>query len=50
MMEIDLVTLIAQVGFPIAVTVYLLVRLDRTLHSLRDEVKSLAGYIKEMDK
>ena len=40
-MEFDLITLISQVGFPIAVAGFVLVRLDHTLKDLRDEIVSL---------
>jgi len=34
-------TLVAQVGFPIVVAGFVLLRLDRSLHELRDEIKGL---------
>jgi len=40
-MEFDLITLISQVGFPIAVAAFILVRLDHTLKSLREEIIGL---------
>lgn len=45
-MELDLVTLIAQVGFPIAVAAYVLVRLNSSLNSLRDEIVHLRHELK----
>ena len=40
-MEIDFVTLISQVGFPIAVATYVLIKLNATLLSVRDELQLL---------
>jgi hypothetical protein len=36
---VDLPQLVAQVGFPMAVAVFVLVRLEGALHQLRDEVR-----------
>lgn len=46
----ELVTLIANVGFPIAVTVYLLVIFGNKLDRLSDAVESLAKYIEGLSK
>ena len=47
-MEFDLITLTSQVGFPIAVAAYVLIKLNASLNSLRDEVFSLSNTIKKM--
>ena len=41
----DLVTLIANVGFPVAVTAYLLVRLEKQFVNLADSVNKLNNII-----
>ena len=42
----DLVQLIAQVGFPMAVAVFLLVRLDARLEKLTAAIDELTGELK----
>lgn len=41
----DLVTLIGNVGFPVAVTAYLLVRLEKQFVNLADSVNKLNNII-----
>lgn len=48
MMDIDIVTLIAQVGFPAAIAIFVLVRLDHTLRALRDEILALSGEFRRL--
>lgn len=45
----ELVRLVGTTGFPIAVTAYLLLRLDRTLLELRDEIRALPGRIRDRE-
>lgn len=47
-MEVDLVTLIGQVGFPIAVAAYLLIRVDKTMKELAGAVSSLSAKVGEL--
>jgi hypothetical protein len=41
-MEIDLIALIGQVGFPMAVATYLLVKVDKSIRDLTAAVNALA--------
>lgn len=42
--------LISTVGFPIAVTAFLLWRLDTTMRELRDAVRDLIGQLEHLRK
>ena len=44
-MEFDLQNLIASVGFPIALSMYLLVRIDEKLQILSDSINELSKNI-----
>lgn len=44
----ELLTQVANLGFPIAVTVYLLVRIESKLSQLSDTIQDLTIAIKEM--
>ena len=43
----DVVTLVGNVGFPIAVTVYVLTRLEAKMENLNQSITELAHAIKE---
>lgn len=45
-----LVTLIGNVGFPIAVSIYLLVRIEGKLESLTSSINNLSSVINAMEK
>lgn len=49
MME-AIVSLIGNVGFPIAVSIYLLVRIESKLESLTNSINNLSSVINAMDK
>lgn len=44
----ELVELIANLGFPIAISIYLLVRLESRMETLADRIKELGEAIKRM--
>ncbi len=44
----DLVGMIANLGFPIAISIYLLVRLENRMETLADRIKELGDAIKQM--
>ena len=44
----DLVGLVANLGFPIAISIYLLVRLENRMEALADRIKELGEAIKRM--
>lgn len=46
----NLVTLIGNVGFPIAVSVYLLVRIEGKLESLTSSINNLSAVINHIEK
>ncbi len=41
----DLVSIIANIGFPIAITIFLLVRIESKLETLADSIDKLANAI-----
>lgn len=45
-----LVSLIGNVGFPIAVSIYLLVRVEGKLESLTNSINNLSNVINTLDK
>jgi hypothetical protein len=45
-----LVSLIGNVGFPIAVSIYLLVRIESKLESLTNSINNLSGVINTLEK
>lgn len=45
-----LVSLIGNVGFPIAVSIYLLVRIEGKLESLTNSINNLSSVINMLDK
>lgn len=45
-----LVSLIGNVGFPIAVSIYLLVRIEGKLESLTASINNLSAVINSLDK
>lgn len=45
----NLVGLIGNVGFPIAVSIYLLVRIEGKLESLTNSINNLSGVIKSIN-
>ena len=47
-MDLDIVQLISQVGFPIAIAVFVLVRLDHSLKSLHLEIVHLGQEIRRL--
>lgn len=46
----NLVTLIGNVGFPIAVSIYLLVRIEGKLESLTSSINNLSAVINHIEK
>ncbi len=44
----DLVGMVANLGFPIAISIYLLVRLENRMEALADRIKELGDAIKKM--
>ena len=44
----DLVGMVANLGFPIAISIYLLVRLENRMEALADRIKELGDAIKHM--
>lgn len=46
----DILTAIGNVGFPITVSVYLLVRIEGKLESLASSINQLARVIEELDR
>ncbi len=44
----DLVGMVANLGFPIAISIYLLVRLENRMEALADRIKELGDAIKQM--
>lgn len=46
----NLVTLIGNVGFPIAVSIYLLVRIEGKLESLTSSINNLSTVINHIEK
>lgn len=46
----NLVGLIGNVGFPIAVSIYLLVRIEGKLENLTNSINNLSGVINTMGK
>ena len=44
-MDASLLTLVANVGFPIAISMYLLVRIEGKLNSLTDSINKLSHNI-----
>ena len=50
MMETDIVNLIGSLGFPIAVTVYLLVERGKTMKELTRAITELSNLIREKIK
>lgn len=45
----DMIQLIANVSFPIAVATYLLVRIESKISSLTESINSLANQIEKME-
>lgn len=43
----EIAALVAQVGFPSVVAIYLLVQFRKTLQELRDAVRDLTSYLKK---
>ncbi|MCR8747271.1 YvrJ family protein [Romboutsia lituseburensis] len=48
-MELDLMQLVANLGFPAIVTMYLLVRIEGKLDGLSSSINSLSSNIKELN-
>ena len=46
--NLDLVGHVANLGFPIAISIYLLVRLENRMEALADRIKELGEAIKRM--
>ena len=44
----DLVGMVANLGFPIAISIYLLVRLENRMETLAERIKELGDAIKQM--
>ncbi len=44
----DLVGMVANLGFPIAISIYLLVRLENRMEALAERIKELGEAIKRM--
>lgn len=49
-MEVNLVNLIGNLGFPIAVSIYLLVRVESKMENLTFSINNLSGAINQMLK
>ncbi len=49
-MNVDLLTMIGNVGFPIAVSVYLLVRVEGKLEILSTSINNLSNVINRLEK
>jgi len=47
MMESEIVNLVSNVGFPIAMCFYLMLRFEKTLKKNTDSVEELTRYLKE---
>ena len=47
-MDGNILTAIAQVGFPIVITLYLLIKFQKSLDVFADKIGDLAGEIKEL--
>ncbi|MGL5439745.1 MAG: YvrJ family protein [Filifactoraceae bacterium] len=48
-MELDLMSLVANLGFPAIVTMYLLVRIEGKLENLSVSINSLSSNINELN-
>ncbi|MGL5507166.1 MAG: YvrJ family protein [Paraclostridium sp.] len=48
-MELDLMSLMANLGFPAIVTMYLLVRIEGKLENLSTSINSLSSNINELN-
>ncbi len=48
-MELDLMQLVANLGFPAIVTMYLLIRIEGKLESLSTSINSLSSNINELN-
>ncbi|MGL5715999.1 MAG: YvrJ family protein [Paraclostridium sp.] len=48
-MELDLMSLVANLGFPAIVTMYLLVRIEGKLENLSTSINSLSSNINELN-
>ncbi|MEF9992465.1 MAG: YvrJ family protein [Romboutsia sp.] len=48
-MELDLMSLMANLGFPAIVTMYLLVRIEGKLDVLSSSINSLSSHINELN-
>lgn len=48
-MELDLMQLVDNLGFPAIVTMYLLVRIERKIDGLSSSINSLSSNIKELN-
>lgn len=46
--EVDLVSLIGQIGFPMAVSAYLLITVSKQINSLKEAVTELSQKIGEL--
>lgn len=49
-MDVNLVSLIGNMGFPIALSVYLLVRLEGKMDTLTGSINNLSSVINNMNK
>lgn len=48
MENVDLISLIGQIGFPMAVAAYLLIKVEKTLKELMSAVQALTGKVGEL--
>lgn len=48
MMEGDIATFIANLGFPIAITLYLLIRFEKKISDLSEAINALKNEIQKM--
>ena len=49
-MELDLMALVSNLGFPAIVTMYLLIRIEGKLENLSESINSLSKNIYELNK
>ncbi|MCM3174585.1 YvrJ family protein [Paenibacillus sp. MER 99-2] len=50
MSEIDFATLIANLGFPISITLYLLIRFEKKLSDLSEAINGLKNELQKNEK
>lgn len=46
----DVITIIGNFGFPIAITIYLFIRFERKIENLESSIIKLSNVIKDLEK